>query len=1152
MSTTVGVRITRCCVLALALLLTWAPVSAQDCGWGGTPFSTGPNGPVAALASFDAGSGLDLYAGGLFNVAGTNPATNLAFWNGLVWDRVGQGVNGPVAALLPYDDGGGALLYCAGDFTQVGGGFVPAESIATWSGTTWQAVGAGLPGGVLALTSYDDGTGADLIAGGTFTIAAGAVANYLARWDGVAWTAFATAPSGPVHALTTVDLGAGEQLVAGGSFATAGVTTTNNIALWNGVSWQSLGAGTNGLVRACAAFDDGGGTNLYIGGDFTIVDGLSVNGIARWNGTNWSTLGTGVNGNVHALSVYDDGAGAGLYVGGDFALASGLSAPRIARWRSSLWELLGSGITGSVVSAFAPHPAPGEEGLYVGGSLTVAGVTPVVNVASWGGGVAPSISVDLSDQDLCAGQPLTLSVTASGATPLHYEWRRHGSVISNDVVYSVPTAAVGDSGIYDVTITNSCGQVVSVSATIVVEAQPTVSDLGDQSVCPGDPVTFMTTASGFAPLTLQWRHNGADIVGATTDTYTIATATPADAGLYELVATDPCGTTVVSALLTVFEPVQIMTQPSSTTVCPDDNVSFFVAASGNPAPTYQWYLDGTPVAGATSATYALAQALPADVGSYTVDVTNACGTVTSVQALLQLHDEVAIVTAPMGAAICTGDPLSLSVAATGTSPLTFQWFLDGVRLPGETGSGLSVAAVDGSTAGAYTVEVTNLCGSLLSPPADVSLIAVTAITTAPAGLQQCEGTPATLEVIAVGDSLTYQWLLDGVPIVGANSSQLVFAALTAADTGSYTVDVSGTCGNATSTPVQVVVDLLPLVDVDPLSQSATVGDMVTLDVQASGLAPLTYQWSKDGQPLAGETATTLVIDPVQSTSGGVYAVAVTNSCGTTNSGAATLLVGQVPGPTDVSCCMDELDVTLCWTLPVTYTAIEIKRDGVTIATVAGDALCYAETLPGGGSFVYELIGTAFGELSESTFCAVQDFPAVLGLQCGIPMPAPGPQEVLVSWSNPHPYTGFEIYRDNTLVATLPAGAGLFLDTGVPDGLIQYRVDAQVASTGCVSVAASNCAVLVAAPVGFRRGDANNDLQFNVADVVFIITYLFNSGAAPLCFDAADINDDGFIDISDSIYMLLFSFSGGPPPPPPFSETQLDPTPDGLGCSASAW
>ncbi|MBI4584138.1 MAG: hypothetical protein HY717_08955 [Planctomycetes bacterium] len=79
---------------------------------------------------------------------------------------------------------------------------------------------------------------------------------------------------------------------------------------------------------------------------------------------------------------------------------------------------------------------------------------------------------------------------------------------------------------------------------------------------------------------------------------------------------------------------------------------------------------------------------------------------------------------------------------------------------------------------------------------------------------------------------------------------------------------------------------------------------------------------------------------------------------------------------------------------------------------------------------------------------------------------------------------------------------------------------------------------------FRRGDANEDGQFDVSDVIEILGCLFLSDLpCPGCFDAMDANDTGELDISDAVYLIFWRFKAGPQPPAPFPSCGSDLTPD---------
>ncbi len=86
----------------------------------------------------------------------------------------------------------------------------------------------------------------------------------------------------------------------------------------------------------------------------------------------------------------------------------------------------------------------------------------------------------------------------------------------------------------------------------------------------------------------------------------------------------------------------ITTEPSSQTVTAPATATFTLAATGTPAPTYQWNLGESAISGATSATYTTpATTMAMSGGSYTCSVTNAAGTVTSTAATLTVNASAA-------------------------------------------------------------------------------------------------------------------------------------------------------------------------------------------------------------------------------------------------------------------------------------------------------------------------------------------------------------------------------------------------------------------------------------------------------------------------------------------------------------------------------
>lgn len=117
------------------------------------------------------------------------------------------------------------------------------------------------------MTTYDDGGGVDLYAGGEFTfIGTLAVANFVARWNGSTWTDLGAGVTGAVNALLVFDDGApggGRRgdLYAGGAFTRAGIVSANNIARWDGTTWSALAGDGGASGRRCQQHGDcaGGG-----------------------------------------------------------------------------------------------------------------------------------------------------------------------------------------------------------------------------------------------------------------------------------------------------------------------------------------------------------------------------------------------------------------------------------------------------------------------------------------------------------------------------------------------------------------------------------------------------------------------------------------------------------------------------------------------------------------------------------------------------------------------------------------------------------------------------------------------------------------------------------------------------------------------------
>jgi hypothetical protein len=188
-------------------------------------------------------------------------------------------------------------------------------------------------------------------------------------------------------------------------------------------------------------------------------------------------------------------------------------------------------------------------------------------------------------------------------------------------------------------------------------------------------------------------------------------------------ATNPAGYTNLELYLNelaapAFPFPAIGAQPEPVTIPTGQPFSLSVAASGIGTLTYQWLLDGNPIAGANTATYQVAAATLADTGSYSVIVTNEYGSSTSETAVVVLAEQPpTITTDPSSSSLDSGQSHSLMVSATGTTPLSYQWFRGERAIDGATAASLDLGSVTLETAGPYHVVVANSYGSEVSATA---------------------------------------------------------------------------------------------------------------------------------------------------------------------------------------------------------------------------------------------------------------------------------------------------------------------------------------------------------------------------------------------------------------------------------------------------
>lgn len=590
-----------------------------------------------------------------------------------------------------------------------------------------------------------------------------------------------------------------------------------------------------------------------------------------------------------------------------FTVAASGTAPLSYQWRLNGGNL--SGATSATLSLTAV--TVGQAGSYscvvtnVAGSATTSAAILTVNPAT----LAPSITTQPVSQTVTVGANVNFTVAASGTAPLSYQWRLDGANLSGatSATLSLTGVTAGQAGSYSCLVTNVAGSATSSAATLTVNPAPVAPSITtqpvSQTVTAGANVSFTVAASGTAPLSYQWRFNGATIGGATSATLNLNGVTAGQAGSYTCVVTNLAGSATSSAATLTVNPApvapSITTQPTSQSVISGANVSFAVTASGTAPLSYQWRLNGVNLSGATSAMLNLTGVTAGQAGSYTCVVTNMAGSATSTAATLTVNATPvapALTTQPASQTVNLGGNVSFLVAANGTTPLSYQWQLNGANLGGATSATLSLTGVTLGQAGNYRCVVTNAAGSATSSEAILTVNVPPSITTQPAHQNVAAGANVTFTVAANGTApLSYQWRLNGANIGGATSATLSLTGATSSQAGSYTCLVSNMAGSATSSAATLTVMLPPTITTQPASQTVTAGANVNFAVVASGTAPLSYQWQLNGVNLGGAMSASLSLTGVTTNqSGNHYSCVVSNGAGSATSTAATLTVNAAP------------------------------------------------------------------------------------------------------------------------------------------------------------------------------------------------------------------------------------------------------------------
>jgi len=302
-----------------------------------------------------------------------------------------------------------------------------------------------------------------------------------------------------------------------------------------------------------------------------------------------------------------------------------------------------------------------------------------------------------------------------------------------------------------------------------------------------------------------------------------------------------------------------------------------------------------------------------------------------------------IVTSPASQSKIVGSAVNFAVVATGTTPLVYDWLHShgGITdtLKRDTLSALTdtlkLTNVPLADTGSFSVVVSNSSGSISSASAKLTLTAPPGIVTSPLSQAITLGSSVNFIVVATGTTpLVYDWLHSHGGItdtlkhdtLSALTDTLKLTNVPLADTGSFSVVVINSAGNATSGSATLTLTAGPSIISSPASATVILAGSIKFGVAVSNTSttPLIYKWmhlhggitdtlKKDTTNLFTDT---LSLTGIPLTDTGSYQASVVNSAGSATSLAGVLSIYTIPSaPTITSVKGASGQITVYWTTP---------------------------------------------------------------------------------------------------------------------------------------------------------------------------------------------------------------------------------------------
>ncbi len=622
----------------------------------------------------------------------------------------------------------------------------------------------------------------------------------------------------------------------------------------------------------------------------------------------------------------------------------------------------------------------------------------------------------------CQGENLSLSVTATGAPALTYQWKRNGANVGTEGTVSTYTksgvTSADDAGTYTVVVassgaTGACASATSKDAVVVVNDIPVLTtsptDIS-QTICSGSPMTTVTPSVTVGSYTWTSSASSGDVTGNTGSgtgaisdvlsyagsstgivTYNIISQNGASS-----VTSSTCFGNTITHTVNINPATEITAQPIGAAKCLGEEITLTADASGAAPLTYKWLKNGLDMVPAqTGKTLTLSNLQASDAADYTFEAFSAstpaaCQTKRSNIAALKVNGVLSLAGIPGDQATCAGGTVSFSVqSATGTGSgagLSYEWFKNGITT-GVTTSTYPLSSITSSQNGeTYFVKIKDdgNCEQS-SRTATLTVNNVTTINSFTTNKTiHCFGDVLQFEANVGGTSPYTYKLFKGANLINqqdniasANYSFQASPSLLSTDAGTYQLDVTSGCGNASPLQTNVKVAQTVINTQPVVSETICEGTTASLFVTATTLETTRYQWQADlgtGNfvDIPGAINSTYTTTTATTASNGYkYQVKVSDngSCGQTSTVATVSVKGQTKttsNPVGATLCEDSpisLSVTATGDGPLSY---QWKQNGNPVGTNSATYTKNLSIASDAGSYTVEVTGSSVCPKAIST------------------------------------------------------------------------------------------------------------------------------------------------------------------------------------------